>query len=247
MKDNFSSGSDQYAQFRPTYPDALFDYLFTLVPRRENAWDCGTGNGQVAIVLADHFDHVAATDLSGSQLASAPPHQRIDYSLQPAEKTNFPNTYFDLITVAQAIHWFDFDAFYREVDRTIRPGGVLAVIGYDLLRLSPAIDAVVDAFYREVVGPYWDRERRYIDEQYRTIPFPAGEIPAPVFVNEVEWSFEHLIGYLGTWSAVKHYQKQNGQDPVALVYPGLKKSWGAEVVKKGRFPILLRVARYDRC
>ena len=247
MKDNFSSGSDQYAQFRPTYPDALFDYLLTLVPHRQNAWDCGTGNGQVAIVLADHFDHVAATDLSGSQLASALPHQRIDYSVQPAEKTNFPNTYFDLITVAQAIHWFDFDAFYREVDRTIRPGGVLAVIGYDLLRISPAIDAVVDAFYREVVGPYWDKERRYIDEQYRTIPFPAGEIPAPVFVNEVEWSFEHLIGYLGTWSAVKHYQKQNGQDPVALVYPGLKKSWGADVVKKGRFPILLRVARYDRC
>jgi len=247
MKDNFSSGSHRYAQFRPTYPAALFDYLLSLVPHRENAWDCGTGNGQVAVVLADHFDQVAATDISGSQLASALPHQRIDYSVQPAEKTAFPDHNFDLITVAQAIHWFDFTAFYQEVGRTIRPGGVLAVIGYDLIRISPEVDAVVDAFYRDVVGPYWDKERRYIDQQYRTIPFPAGEVPTPVFVNDVEWSFEHLIGYLGTWSAVKHYQQQTGQDPVELVYPELKKRWGAAEKRPGRFPILLRVARYDHC
>jgi len=243
MKDNFSTGSDKYALFRPTYPPALFDYLLSLVRGRGLAWDCGTGNGQVAVILAEFFDRVIATDISAAQLQSATPHERIEYSVQPAEKTNFPDAAFDLITVAQAIHWFDFDAFYREVNRTIRPGGLLAVIGYDLVRFGPAVDPVLDAFYRDIVGPFWDRERRYIDEQYRTIPFPYADLPAPAFSIDVEWSFDHLIGYIGTWSAVKHYQKQRGQDPVALVAPALKKNWGAEDMKKGRFPILLRLAK----
>jgi len=242
MKDNFSSGSDQYALFRPTYPAALFDYLLSLVPRRERAWDCGTGNGQVAFVLADSFDRVFATDISAPQLASAPLHERIEYSVQPAEKTSFPDGSFDLVTVAQAIHWFDFEAFYRETDRVLRPGGVLAVIGYDRPRLSPAVDAMLDVFYRDVVGPYWDRERKYIDEQYRTIPFPYTDVPTPALAIEVEWSFHHLIGYLGTWSAVKHYQKAKGEDPVAGVETQLKKNWGDDPVKKARFPMLLRVA-----
>jgi len=243
MKDNFSTGSDKYALFRPTYPAALFDYLLSLVPGRERAWDCGTGNGQVAVILAESFDRVDATDISAAQLQSATPHDRVGYSVQPAEKTDFPDDAFDLITVAQAIHWFDFEAFYREVNRTIRPGGVLAVIGYHLIRFSPEVNAVLDEFYRDVIGPFWDRERRYIDEQYRTIPFPYTDIPAPAFSIEVEWSFDHLIGYIGTWSAVRHYQKRKGHDPVAGVSEALKKNWGADDVKKGRFPILLRLAK----
>jgi SAM-dependent methyltransferase len=243
MKDNFSSGSDKYAQFRPCYPAIMFEFLLSLVPRRERAWDCGTGNGQVAVGLAAAFDRVFATDISASQLASAVVHERIGYSVQPAEKTSFPDASFDLITVAQAIHWFDFGAFYREVDRTIRPGGLLAVIGYDRPSLSPDLDAVLERFYRDVVGPYWDKERKYIDERYQTIPFPYPDLPVPAFAITVEWSFEHLIGYIGTWSAVKHYQKSKGEDPVGLVVAELKKNWGGDVVKKGRFPILLRVAK----
>lgn len=243
MKDNFSTGSDQYALYRPGYPAAMFEYLLSLVTPRERAWDCGTGNGQVAVVLAGSFDRVDATDISASQLHSAALHERVAYSVQPAEKTSFPDEAFDLITVAQAIHWFDFDAFYREVNRTIRPGGVLAVIGYNLPRLSPAVDAVLDHFYRDVVGPYWDRERRYIDEEYRTLPFPYPQIEAPAFAIEVEWNFDHLTGYIGTWSAVKHYIKAKGEDPVAAVRAELQKNWGVDPVKKARFPVLLRVAR----
>jgi SAM-dependent methyltransferase len=243
MKDNFSAGADKYAVFRPTYPPALFDHLLSLVPGRERAWDCGTGNGQVAAVLAETFAQVFATDISATQLQSATPNERIEYSVQPAEKTHFPDAAFDLITVAQAIHWFDFDAFYHEVNRTIRPGGLLAVIGYDLVRFGPAIDPVLDAFYRDVVGPFWDRERRYIDEHYLTIPFPYPHLPAPAFSIDVEWSCDHLIGYIGTWSAVKHYRKQQGHDPVELVATQLKKNWGADDVKKGSFPILLRLAK----
>jgi len=245
MKDNFSIQSDRYAKYRPTYPDTLYDYLLSIVPARENAWDCGTGNGQIAQVLAESFKNVFATDISQQQIDNAVLHENIAYSVQPAEKTSFPDNFFDLITVAQAIHWFDFDAFYREVTRTGRNGGVLAVIGYGLIQINSSIDRIIAAFYRDVVGPYWDKERRYVDENYRTIPFPFQEINTPAFDNDFEWSFDHLIGYIGTWSAVKHYEKKNGSNPVDLIRDELKKSWGDTATLKGKFPILLRVARIN--
>jgi len=246
MKDNFSTQSDKYARFRPDYPEELFDYLLSIVPGRENAWDCGTGNGQVARVLAASFNRVMATDISQQQIDNAVRHEHIQYSVQRAEKTTFQDNTFDLITVAQAIHWFNFDAFYEEVQRTIRTGGVLAVIGYGLIQINPVIDKIIGSFYRTIVGPYWDKERKYIDEDYKTIPFPYEDINVPAFENSVEWSFEHLIGYIGTWSAVKHYEKKNGHDPIDLVRDTLQANWGDDGTIKGRFPILLRVARVDK-
>jgi ubiquinone/menaquinone biosynthesis C-methylase UbiE len=197
-------------------------------------------------VLAQSFDKVFATDISRQQIDNAILHPRIEYSVQPAEKTSFPDDSFDLITVAQAIHWFDFQAFYQEVHRTIRNRGVLAVIGYGLIQTHPSLDKVIATLYRDVVGAYWDKERRYVDENYRTIPFPYQEINTPAFENPFEWTFEHLIGYIGTWSAVKHYEKKNGHSPVDLVYDELKKSWGDSATLKGKFPILLRVARIEK-
>ena len=243
MKDNFSTGSDKYARYRPTYPDALYEYLLSLVPGREHAWDCGTGNGQVAQVLAAYFEKVSATDISRQQIDNAVQHSRIEYIVEPAEKTSFPDNTFDLVTVAQAIHWFNFDAFYKEVDRVARKGGVLAVIGYGLVRTNPVTDKVIASFYRNVVGAYWDKERRYVDEDYKTIPFPYEELSTPSFDNTFEWSFDHLTGYIGTWSAVKHFEKQNGHDPIELVRDELKASFGGRDTIKGSFPILLRVAR----
>jgi SAM-dependent methyltransferase len=246
MKDNFSSQSDKYAQFRPSYPDTLFHYLLSIVPSTDAAWDCGTGNGQVAKLLAQSFKKVMATDISRQQIENAFVHERIEYSVQPAEKTNFPDDGFDLITVAQAIHWFDFDAFYKEVNRTIRNNGILAVIGYGLIRLSPSVNGVMDAFYRDVVGPYWDKERKYIDDNYETIPFPFDELTVPSFENRLEWTFEHLIGYIRTWSAVKHYQKAMGTDPVQQIHDELKQAWGNEEICTGLLPILLRVTRIKK-
>ena len=243
MKDNFSTRSDKYAQFRPVYPDALFEYLSGLVPGKETAWDCATGNGQVAQRLAGVFQRVYATDISRQQLDNAIVLPNIEYSLQPAEKTGFADDSFDLITVAQAIHWFDFEAFYAEAHRTLKPKGILAVIGYNLPRFTHAIDSIINVFYRDVVGPFWDKERIYIDEHYRTIPFPYADLPTPSFGIDVEWTLDHLLGYLQTWSAVKHYQKQKGEDPVVGIAPRLESAWGEAEVLSGRFPILLRVAR----
>jgi len=243
MKDNFSTQSADYSKFRPTYPDALYTWLLSLVPGTEKAWDCGTGNGQVAEKLACFFDAVAATDISRQQMDQAIPNEKIVYSVQSAERTSFPDHSFDLITVAQAIHWFDFAAFYTEVDRTMKKNGILAVIGYGLMQIEPGLDGIISHLYKEVVGPFWDAERKYIDENYQTIPFPYKEIAAPAFEMRIEWSFEHLIGYLGTWSAVKHYKRSHQVDPVGLVYEGLRKYWGDAEMKVVRFPLLLRVGR----
>ena len=242
MKDNFSTASDQYAQYRPTYPDAFFSYLRTLIPHPKTAWDCGTGNGQVAVTLASIFETVCATDISAPQIAHAPKLPNIHYAVQAAEQTNFPENHFDLIIVAQAIHWFDFERFYTEVNRTAKHEALLVVMGYGLLKIAPEIDTLITSFYKEVIGPYWDAERRYIDEMYQTIPFPFEEIAAPNFSNTSEWTCEHLLGYLSTWSAVKHYTRIHGFNPVDALAADLKKAFGNQV-RQVDFPLLLRIGK----
>jgi len=241
MKDNFSKNSSEYAQFRPKYPAELFSFLENRVEEKEAAWDCGTGNGQVAGELANFFKRVEATDISQQQLDNAIKLSNINYSLQPAEKTNFPDNYFDLITVAQAIHWFDFSQFYKEVNRTLKPGGILAVIGYGLFKSNEQTNDLIDHFYRDIVGPFWDPERRYLDDGYCSIQFPFEEIQSPGFEMEFSWDFEHLIGYLKTWSAVKHFQNKNGYDPVTVISGDLRTAFGERSVVK--FPLFLRVGK----
>lgn len=246
MKDNFSAQSGKYAKYRPAYPDALFDFLMNLVSGRQQAWDCGTGNGQVALKLAEYFEQVSATDISQQQLQNAFRNEKITYSVQPAEKTSFPDNSFDLATVAQAIHWFDFGKFYAEVRRIVKNKGILAVIGYGLLRISPGIDRIISGFYHHTLAAYWDKERAYVDENYRTIPFPFPEIKTPPFENTLQWSFDHLTGFLETGSAIQHYKNKNGHSPVDLIYDDLEKTWGKAETKTVKFPVLLRVGRIEK-
>jgi ubiquinone/menaquinone biosynthesis C-methylase UbiE len=241
MKDNFSKESHQYSQFRPKYQTELFNFLESLIVQKESAWDCGSGNGQVAGELAKFFKKVEATDISAQQLDNAVKVSNINYSLQPAENTNFPDYSFDLITVAQAIHWFDFSQFYKEVNRKLKPGGIIAVIGYGLFKSNEQTNDLINHFYRDILGPYWDPERRFLDDGYRSIPFPFEEIQPPELEMEFSWDFEHLIGYLKTWSAVKHFQNKEGYDPVDAISGDLRTVFGERSVVK--FPLLLRVGR----
>lgn len=243
MKDLFSSASENYAQYRPGYPRELFNFLRKLSSSRENAWDAGTGNGQVAGELAEFFGRVCATDISIQQLSQAVQKPNIHYTKQASEKTNFPDDHFDLVTVAQAVHWFDFERFYAEVRRVLKKGALLAIIGYGLFRSNPATDEIIDNFYNDIIGPYWDSERRFLDEKYQSIPFPFTEIEAPEFKIKTKWSLERLLGYLNTWSAVKHYEKQEGKNPVALIAGELEQSFGE--VGEINFPVLLRVGRNE--
>ena len=246
MKDNFSTQSDKYLKFRPSYPNDLLKFLNETARFHETAWDCGTGNGQMARGLSPYFKHVFATDISEAQLMACQKADNITYQQEAAEKSSFPDNTFDLITVAQAIHWFNFKNFYNEVERTIKPGGILAIVGYGLLKIDGETDQAISKLYSDLLGPFWDKERKYIDENYQTIPFPYEEMLAPEFQNTYEWSFEQLIGYLQTWSAVKHFEKQKRENPVEQMYPELKKAWGAAAVKKVKFPLLLRVARINK-
>lgn len=243
MKDNFSTQSSQYAKFRPRYPQALYDFLLKHVSETKTAWDCATGNGQVATELAKRFEQVYATDISEKQLANAPQLPNITYKVEQAEHTDFADDAFDLITVAQAIHWFKFDEFYAEVKRTLKPNGIFAAIGYGIMHITPEIDKVVHYLYQDILGDFWDEERKYIEDNYLNIPFPFKEIAHPDFEMTTEWNFDQLVGYLETWSALQHYIKANGDTPISLVYKDLKEAWGNVSTHQIHFPLLLKVGR----
>lgn len=243
MKDNFSRQSDAYARFRPVYPPELYQFLFNQVEAFDRAWDCGTGNGQVAAELAGRFREVIATDISPQQLDKAVRKDNIHYRLQAAETADFPATYFDLITVGQAVHWFDHPRYYRKVQSVLRPGGTLAEFGYPLFRSEPGVNRIMDHFYQEIIGPYWDEERRHIDDAYARIPFPLEPVEVPALPMEYFWTFPQLLGYLSSWSSVQHYKNKNGSDPVDLIREELEREWGKERIRPVRFRILLRVGR----
>ena len=243
MKDNFSTESDKYAKYRPTYPKEFYNYVNSLLLEKNNAWDCGTGNGQVAYELAKTFNKVYATDISQSQIDNAIHVDNIYYSVQPAEQTNFQNNMFDLIVVAQAIHWFDFDSFYTEVKRTSKHNALICVIGYGRIKISEKIDEIITNFYTKVIGHYWDKERKYIDENYETIPFPFDEIETLDFENKYQWNLDHFMGYLNTWSAVKHFIKHNGFNPLEKLKQEIVPFWNNNEEKKVNFPMLLRIGK----
>ncbi|HEX2204428.1 MAG TPA: class I SAM-dependent methyltransferase [Longimicrobium sp.] len=241
FKDHFSGHADDYARYRPDYPPALFAWLAETAPARDRAWDCATGNGQAAVALAEHFGEVVATDASETQVASAFAHPRVTYRVAAAETSGLEDASVSLVTVAQALHWFDIPAFWAEAGRVLRPGGVLAVWAYDRFRCAPEVDAAVDRLYTDVVGPYWPPDRKMIDDGYPVrLPFPRVE--APPFAMAKRWTLDEVAGYLRTWSAVRRYQAANGRDPVSLVLPELRAAWG-EGAREVRWPLFRHVGR----
>ncbi len=241
-KDYFSKQSADYALYRPRYPDSLFAYLANLVPSHSCAWDCATGNGQAALGLADHFQKVIATDFSEAQLAGAFHHPKIQYMTARAESSGISAASVELVTVAQALHWFDVNAFYAEVNRVLSPGGAIAVWSYTLNTIEPSVDAIVRHYYDEIVGPYWPPERRFVADGYRSLPFPFREVQPPRVEMETVWQLEHLLGYLRSWSATQRYIERNNVDPTEELDGKLRTVWGpAEIEKLVRWPLNLRV------
>lgn len=238
-KDLFSRHASQYAAFRPTYPKELYDYLFSQVKSFDCAWDVGTGNGQVARDLSNRFARVFATDISDKQIENAVRTENIYYSVA-AETTSCREKSVDLICVAQAIHWFDREKFYQEVKRVAKPQAILAIWGYGLLSIDSVIDPLIKDFYKNIVGPYWDKERRLIDEEYQTISFPFTEIKAPTFSFSFQWSMEELHGYLTTWSAVQKFMKEKSFNPVDELVEKIRPHWHS--TKLGiNFPLFTRI------
>jgi ubiquinone/menaquinone biosynthesis C-methylase UbiE len=241
MKDNFSKQAAVYAQFRPQYPDELFQYLLSFVPEKNTAWDCGTGNGQTAKALCKYFTTVIATDISQKQIDNAYQTDNIFYLLQPAEQTGITDKSINLVTVSQALHWFDFDKFYTEVKRVAKPTAVIAVWTYSLLRISSDINIVIENYHFNTLNNYWDAERKYVDDQYSSVPFPFNEVKTPAFEIKVNWSLKELEGYFYTWSALQKFITANNYSPVDALMQQIKVLWGAAEKREIIFPVHLRL------
>jgi SAM-dependent methyltransferase len=240
-KDYFSGHSKIYAAFRPSYPQALYDFILKHDTNESSAWDCATGNGQVAKVLAKYFKNVYATDISQQQLDNAIQADNIYYAISAAEKTSFPENQFDLITVGQALHWFDVNAFYTEVKRVGKNNSVIAVWGYSLCTINEDIDKIFLDYYNNIVGPYWDQARRLVEDEYKNIPFPFKQIAAPKFEINVSWTLNEFVGYLTSWSATQKYIKVNKKDPVEDVNKKLQQHWNDHELKSVRFPVFVKL------
>ncbi len=240
FKDLFSTQAKDYARFRPLYPESLYAYLASAAPSRECVWDVGTGNGQAAVGLAHYFSRVEATDPSEAQLASALKHPKIHFHVASAEASGLEPQSADLITVAQAFHWFQQAEFFRETKRVAKPGAILALWTYAVAEVSPEVDAVVERLYSGILGAYWEKERRLVDEGYRHEKIPFAELAPPAFAMQADWSLEQMLGYLGTWSALQKYRRERGTDPLDDLGPDFARAWGAGI-RKVTWPLGLRV------
>lgn len=242
FKDHFSTQSTHYQRYRPSYPVALFEWLASKTPQHALAWDCATGNGQAAQAVAIYFDKVLATDASAQQIAQCQTHPMVEYRVANAEQPPLADASVDLITVAQALHWFNQTTFFQQAWRVLKNQGVLAVWSYSLLSITPAIDAIVNHYYHDIVGPYWPPERQLVEQGYAPLPAPFSAIDTPVFSMTTHWELDDLLGYLGTWSASVYYAKAQGYDPLSHIRDALAHAWEAPAQRRSvRWPLQIRV------
>ncbi|MBV6633527.1 MAG: class I SAM-dependent methyltransferase [Alphaproteobacteria bacterium] len=245
FKDHFSTQAATYAAARPRYPDGLFAYLADASPARDAVLDVATGNGQAALSLAKHFRQVTGIDGSQNQIDNATPAENVHYECAKADALPLPDESVDLVTVAQALHWFPLEEFYAEARRVLRPKGLIAAITYNTPRFdSPDINDAVDILYEDILGPYWPPERRHVEAGYTDLPFPFDPITVPDFEMTTQWSLEMLTEYVNSWSATNIYKRETGIDPVPDAMPKIKEVWGSpDRIRLVRFPLSVIAGR----
>lgn len=244
FKDHFSATASGYAAHRPVYSRAVAEALAAQSPGRGLAWDAGCGSGQLSVVLGEVFEEVLATDASAAQIAAATPHPRVRYAVVPAEASGLPDGSVDCAVAAQAAHWFALDAYYREVRRVARPGGLVALVTYAVMEVDPEVERLVERFYWETLDGHWPPERRLVEEGYRSLPFPFEPVEAPTLALEHRWDAEQLLGYVGTWSAVQSLRKAGRGDELERFGQELRAAWGDPAAARLiRWPLSLRLGR----
>ncbi len=244
FKDHFSTQSSDYSKYRPDYPQELYDFILSEARERKTAWDCGTGNGQAAAVLSQYFEKIYATDPSAEQIKNATQKSNIEYRVASAENSTLPDKSIDLITVAQALHWFDFTKFFAEVKRVAKPDAIIAVWSYELCKVDEETDKVFLHFYNGILGNYWAPERKHVENAYSNIPFPFTEAKENVFYMKKQWNLQDFMGYLSTWSAVQKYIKTNETNPLELVAADFEKAWiNPAIFKEVSFPVTVKTGR----
>jgi SAM-dependent methyltransferase len=240
----FGDQAERYATHRLRYPDELFDFLVGELDDPRCAWDCATGNGQAAVSLAERLDEVVATDVNADQLEHAFEHPNVDYRRAPAESVDLDDDGVDMATVAAGVHWFELEAFYEEVRRVVREGGLLAVWAYNSVEVDRAVDTVVDRLSNEIVDDFWAPELEYVDASYRSLPFPFDELETPTCRCTFEGTLDRLIGYMSTWSSMQRYRERHGHSAIDEVRGELEDAWGdPEAERTIEVPLFMRVGR----
>lgn len=245
FQDNFSRQAEIYAKARPTYPDELFDYLASLCSEHKVCWDCATGNGQAAVSLSRYFNRIIATDASAEQIKNAVLKPNIEYWVTTSEESGLPSHSVDLITVATAAHWFNHEQFYKEVRRIAKPDGIIAVWAYSEVMVSPEIDKVMEWFMYDFLADYWPPGRWYIRDSYKSLPFPFKMINSPQFYCRFNWSKEHWLNYIRSWSSYNNYVKKHSGDPLQILAPALNPLWPDTDIKEVVWRLHLKCARVD--
>lgn len=244
FKDHFSTVAAGYAAHRPVYPPALAEYLAGLAPQHRLVWEAGCGSGQLSVLLAPHFERVFATDASAEQIAHAVRCPNVDYRAAKAERCELPDGAADLAVAAQAAHWFDLSAYYAEVRRVVRPGGVVALVSYGIHSVNEDVDRVVGRFYHGPLDSHWPPERRHVEAGYRTLPFPFAETAAPLLEMTAEWPLAGMLDYVGTWSALQSLERAGARREFEAFRTELAAAWGPpETRRRVRWPLSLRVGQ----
>lgn len=246
-KSEFSKQAADYAKYRPVYPAELYPYLKSVSPADELAYDAGTGNGQCAVALANHFKAVVASDLSREQIANAKTKANVTYTVSAAHESGIEARSVDLITAATAIHWFNFDLFYAECHRILKDGGVIAAWSYGWHQCEdPKITDLIQKIGKVILKDHWSPQPKLIWDNYSKIPFPFKEFSPPAFHQSLSWDMDELIGYLTTWSATQKYIDDKGTHPVDVVRRELATAWG-NPEKKLQFdcPLIMRIGRHS--
>lgn len=245
FKDHFSRQSKGYGEFRPDYPNDLYQHLSDLCTGYDLAWDCATGTGQAARGLSNFFTHIIATDASEKQILNASGPANITFRVAEAQRSGLETSSVDLVMVAQALHWFSHDDFFMEVKRVLKPDGILAAWTYHLLQIEPEIDKIIQKFDQDIVGQYWPKERQLVRERYSSITFPFNEISMSPYNMTSSWALDELVGYLRTWSSVVRYKADRGRDPLEEIIPDLRVLWGDVAVQKSvQWPLTIRAGRF---
>jgi SAM-dependent methyltransferase len=205
IADSFGRFAEDYAQARPKYPSALYEWIVQWCYQRNAAWDCATGSGQAAVGLSPYFTRVYATDVSREQIRQAIRRENIEYSVQPAEETTFTDQSIDLVVVAQALHWFDYRRFWPEVARVARKGAFFCAWGYDWLSSTADVDELLVKPFCEIIAPFWADNNRILWNGYpdADILFPFRRVECPHFSIDLDWRLSQLLTYLCSWSAYK--------------------------------------------
>ena len=243
FKDHFSAVAADYASARPEYPDALFAWIASIAPTRAMVWEAGCGSGQASRGLAAHFDRVHATDPSAQQVAQASAPANVRFAVEPGERCSLPDASVAAVCVAQALHWFDRDAFFAECARLLRPGGVLVAWGYQDIEV-PSDVAGANAGLQDEIRDYWPPERALIDAAYAGFAWPFDRVAAPAFELQVLWTLPRLLGYFSSYSATRRCRDATGRDPVAAHAPALAAAWGdPEAPRALRWPMFVHARR----